>query len=624
MSDFDIFKSSIVRIFKKKEEKNFVIGTGFFISQQHFLTCAHVIKEALDLDFSDLRQVKQVPQESITFDFPFYQLNEPLTAKVIFWNPCSSEKITDAQWGEDVACLEIQENLPLQIQPIKLESSDNIDGHNLKIYGFPEQAGKKGMSAEGILKGRIAEGWIELQPTEKRAITGGFSGAPIWRIWDVDKSKCVGMTVASSRKEEDELAFGISNEVLINDCLKFVELYSLLKTETQDLKSIIKETYLKVRPQFWSDSNPKEIYEIVPILNYLHNMPQTNQGEIPLDKFVVNLVANLGLNNPISLKLKEWGKNNINNFETLVDKEIEINQAQPNKKQGYIVLVIHPSIGNKRKYIISGLVITKNLVSNLSNQKQEIVLEEKLGLEIENEEELLNIEKVEKTLENIVEDLIIKSKDYILSLEEKPNLVCFLPRKLLTESINNFKVTYPNDDDEEEDDNEEKITLGIYLSVIVRSYQRLAKKYKNQDKLAQWKAKWSTLSNNCSGCCSNVFTLDDGLDYDNYEQIYATLIGNEIKGLMLTKNPSNSLLKFINNELIPACIWVRNNYNDPNLKEELKEVLKCSISELPTKMTEKHREAINKFPKSPEKHLGHHLSLLLDDPNLLPTKINYS
>ena len=611
MSSFDDYQCSIARIYN---QNNIVIGTGFFIFSKYLLTCAHVVKDALDLEIDDLIKV---PLESIKIDLPCSQFNQTLTAKVIFLNPCLKEKITDAQRGEDIACLEIESNLSLPINPIKLTTLDDISNHPFKIYGFPEKAGSKGMSAEGKIKGNIAEGWLELEPLQQRPITGGFSGSP---VWDTSAKRFIGMTVASNQDQDDEgkivnVAFAISNHVLIDYCLKLVELYSFFQTESQEIITIIKEIYTQIAPSDWQNK-PESILSILQDLN---NMPSLNNDNFsPLHQFVIDLILHRKCSNNLKNNLQEWGKNNIDDFDNQIhQREQVIKQQEKYQNQTYLILIIHPSTKGSKKFIISGSVIIEKI--SLSSNKREVEKEEKFDLEIEQQEELLDINQLEDKLESIIQDLIKKSEDYLYGLERKPTLVCFLPRKLMTKSINNFQVVIPSDD--EEDDELISKPLGTYCPVIIRSYQRLnifGKEYLNKDK---WMTNWSNLQ---SQSCCQLFMDDQKLNYENSQQIEATLNLNRPKALKLSKNPNNAILKFIHEEGIPACLWIRNNYQVENLEEEFSFILSCSINSLSHKIMKKHLQAISENCECPEKHIGHHLSLMLEDPYLLPTTINYS
>jgi hypothetical protein len=54
--------------------------------------------------------------------------------------------------------------------------------------------------------------------------------------------------------------------------------------------------------------------------------------------------------------------------------------------------------------------------------------------------------------------------------------------------------------------------------------------------------------------------------------------------------------------------------------EQVDGLLTCCIEEVIEKVTEKRREAL----QNQDSHIGHHISLLWEDPNRLPPDIYYS
>ncbi len=614
MNSFDDYLCSIARIYDNNDS---VIGTGFLISSKYLLTCCHVIKDALDLHIDDLIQI---PSKSINFDLPCSEFNQAFTAKVIFWNPCLKEYITNAQRGEDIACLEIQQSVSLLINPIKLTPLDSISEHQFKIYGFPETAGIKGMSAKGKIKQRIAEGWLELQPDSDRPITGGFSGSP---VWDISTKRFVGMTVASNQDSDDEgkivnVAFTISNDVLINYCLKFVNLYSIFPPQSVKLIELYQTIFNRIKPPDWY----QQPNSILAILQQLNDMPPTNDNISPLEQFVVDLTVQTECPDSLKESLKNWGKTNIYSWQTSFllaqEKQKQIKkEEQKYNQQVYFLLLVYPTSPKIPKYNILGKVIVEN--GQRLSDKIAIEEEKTLDLEIQKEGQL-SIDDIQNKLESIIQDLILKAEDYLYNLEKKPKLVCFLPlNKLKPEfiNINNFSIIMPSDYEDED----EKIILGLEFQVIIRSYRRLNlfnKKYKNEDK---WKRKWKKLQTKSR--CDCCFCCDGELDYEDLNQIKATFDFRKPEGLTLSKHPSNKILKYIYDEGIPVCIWVRNNYQNDNIKRDFADILIVSIDDISTKIMEKHHEAI-RLKKCFDEHIGHHLSLMLEDPFLLPTTINYS
>lgn len=217
--DFQTFKSAITRIYNSNEA---VVGAGFLVSSQYLLTCAHVVTAALGLP----KETTTVPMDSIKLDFPLTEPGKILEAKVDFWRPYQSEKITSPNQIGDLAGLKLQSEIPDNVQPIHLISSENVFDHPFRIYGFPT-GHRHGIWADGVFKDTLANGWVQVQGTDTQGhrVQPGFSGAP---IWDNSENGVVGMVVAAETNETRQVAFLLPTKVLISAWLELSTLQSPL------------------------------------------------------------------------------------------------------------------------------------------------------------------------------------------------------------------------------------------------------------------------------------------------------------------------------------------------------------------------------------------------------------
>ena len=97
----------------------------------------------------------------------------------------------------DIAGLETLEELPAEVEPASLYVTDDLWGHRIQAFGFPDKY-PGGTWADSKLRGANTFGWIEIVDPE---ITGyyvqqGFSGGP---VWDADLQCCVGIVVAADK-----------------------------------------------------------------------------------------------------------------------------------------------------------------------------------------------------------------------------------------------------------------------------------------------------------------------------------------------------------------------------------------------------------------------------------------
>jgi formylglycine-generating enzyme required for sulfatase activity len=196
-------ESSVVRIYSKSGK---VIGAGFLVSSKYILTCAHVVTDALGIS----RTTQEQPDGVMNLDFPLLAAKQLFAAKVIFWQP-----VNPNQESEDIAGLELETALPDTAQPAQLVTSEDLWGHRFRVLGFPTGQ-PNGVSASGVLRGRIANGWVQVEDVKQPGyrLEPGFSGAP---VWDEELKGVAGMAVAAEINRVDvKAAFIIPTSILVS------------------------------------------------------------------------------------------------------------------------------------------------------------------------------------------------------------------------------------------------------------------------------------------------------------------------------------------------------------------------------------------------------------------------
>jgi hypothetical protein len=115
-------------------------------------------------------------------------------------------------------------------------------------------------------------------------------------------------------------------------------------------------------------------------------------------------------------------------------------------------------------------------------------------------------------------------------------------------------------------------------------------------------------------------------DETNMRSLFHELRDEHVVGLYLTKPPKQTdkedFFALMLRSAIPVAFWPRNNLKTLDDQFELEKILQCQVQKLPAVI---QRERLNSsIQLNAENHLGHHISLLWEDPNLLPPNINYS
>jgi Trypsin-like peptidase domain len=195
--------SSLVCI---RKETGDVVGAGFLVDEQHILTCAHVVAEALE--WSGGESSPEPPQELIHFDFPLLDHSTMLTAQVVFWQSAR------ADWnGGDISGLQLLTDAPIGAEAARFALAEDVWDHDFRAFGFPSGQ-DNGVWATGRLLDRQASNWIQIEDNKTGgfAVMPGFSGGA---VWDEQLGGVVGMVVASIVQPGTKGAFVIPLDVLL-------------------------------------------------------------------------------------------------------------------------------------------------------------------------------------------------------------------------------------------------------------------------------------------------------------------------------------------------------------------------------------------------------------------------
>jgi hypothetical protein len=167
-----------------------VVGSGFLVSKNMVLTCAHVAAKALDSD------------SRVKMDLPLSTSAAPFFGKVILQDEAN-----------DIAAIEVKDGLPAEAAPVPLILADQLWEHRFRTLGFP--AGhENGTWVSGVLRDRTGTGWLQIEADKQHGyrVQPGFSGSP---VWDEELNAVVGMVVAAEKDEKIKAAFCIPTNILI-------------------------------------------------------------------------------------------------------------------------------------------------------------------------------------------------------------------------------------------------------------------------------------------------------------------------------------------------------------------------------------------------------------------------
>jgi hypothetical protein len=574
------YEYGIVRLFWGDK----VVGTGFLIQSKYLITCAHVVAACFG-EISE-KPLEEPPGLDVEIDFPYIKPIQKLNAKVCLW-----------QSKKDIACLEIQSDLPQGLKPVVLRPSSTEEylDHPFYVFGFPENFSETGISSSGRLQREIAQNeWIVMKAEDNLGypILPGFSGSP---VWDLELQGVVGMTVArDGENEEARIGFMIPYEQL-KPVFDAIALFSLLLPEETKLSPHWKNAYQLVETSNIHEATPKTLQEaIIKVLD----MTDRN-GYRAIAQFVGYFALQaLGLDIP---KIREWLERQdiINVSELLQNIGQRLPQHTQQKGSPHLLFCVETD-HNSDRFNVRAYLIKDS--SNLTEQIQIKAPEEILLKSPENKASFTQLEEI---LQNCLEECVELINDANQSANMRVEI--FLPiDKLKLKEVYHWTAIakseyepYPQ-------------PVACRYQQVLRLSERLNPQIHTNQMRDSWTKKWDALQKiQCqSPCTSFVSEMDTNGKLRTIKDLIISLRQKESTGLilhrMLSSITEDNPLPILIGTGVPIAIWL-----DPNCFNR-NEVLSVCPQDLPRTVQSKHEAAYN------ADECGASIGLVWEDPHLIP------
>lgn len=590
-------KTAVARIYRG----NTVVGAGFWVEGGYLLTCAHVIRDALALKAGELAL-----GQTVTINFPFLSLSQKLTAEVLIYHYDKSEDTPD----EDIAGLRVIDPLPAEVCPAKVVGSYQFR-NPYQVLGFPKGRAK-GISSYGQLLEELPNGLVQMEDTkaEGLAILPGFSGTP---VWDEVSGAVVGMVVAREKDQpEAKIGFMVPGRRLlaVRRELESLGLLALLTHASDALADAIKLAYCLCCPQGWQ--MPKSLEE------KLASLQDVKQGDRPFEAIhqFVGLLSLPDLNSDTDLRerLQDWIQQRMRNAQPLLD------EAQRLLDQHYATqvtdapshLLIHVEDESTEARSVSALFVR--------DASQYVISSGRGGEPVLAPGQDPFYEKVTlATLPALVQACLDEVLD---QAPQRLMLHLILPLAWLPQDCDRWPLMESSGHDVLALLDE--IRLGERFCCAVRITERLnpalLKRFREP-----WQDKWQRLESLRSGDLCTAFVVGDGVAPG--PELRAKLNAPNRVGLKLSTVCDEGQYPKLFATLIatgtPIALWLRSDQFADTVAAatDLDGLLNCRISTLPEVIKQCRSDAL---AMAEDAHIGHHLSFLLDDPNLIPPSTQLS
>jgi uncharacterized protein (DUF697 family) len=220
--------SSVVRV---RDATGSAVGAGFLVDQRHIVTCAHVVRRALDI-----AQDEEISGERhVTVEFPFLR-SGPISMQT------TVQRLPDASAEpRDIAGLSLDGQPPEDADPVRLVTAHPLWGHPFRVVGFPSGYQERGQWASGYLRELVGGDWLQIEGDRNGGarVRQGFSGAP---VWDEHLMGTAGMVVAADREDRDRVAYMIPASSLVQGWSEVLAAQSIPPCPYRGLRAFSEDT----------------------------------------------------------------------------------------------------------------------------------------------------------------------------------------------------------------------------------------------------------------------------------------------------------------------------------------------------------------------------------------------
>ncbi|KOP23034.1 hypothetical protein AMR41_28240 [Hapalosiphon sp. MRB220] len=584
------YEKAIARIFLLKEDKTeHVIGTGFLIAPGYVLTCTHVVLQANNVAQDDFTkdEYKNPPKAEISLDFPVLASGQKINAEVVLWLPYNLE-------NGDVAVLKLLTPYPQEAKPMPLVEvlCAEVENDKHSVYGFGKsQTG--GRSDAYRPKANVAGGRFQLckygDPNDE-TIQPGFSGAPVWN----DSRQCViGMvaTATVANEGQQNTAYAIPTKQL-QTILKKVNAFCLHDILTQSLNACSDDNKRHLLPIAINTAlrhcNPKGgdrslEQQLVDLID--RPPPPGWEAEGRLVYFVMMLASMKDTPTSALKELEAWVERCGHKFSDLfvrIHDEMRQKKVVLSNECECLMVAVEPVETSRDKLRVSLWAIPNLETYNPDKPPMPVILEEELSRQ-----------ELPKFVRKKIRDKFRK--------QPTPTIHLFVPRILFGDD---FEMLRSSD---------LGAVLGSEYPFVVRTNLKTHPIgcYYYDD----WHEKWKQIEKAFKNkTCEVAKFIDCSLPAEDLipelEKTCAVILQNcDSVGSWFDSLEEETAL--------PVALWSRN----PQFQDQLANVSDCIFKDLPDRI---HQERKKAHKSKIELLLGHHLSLLWEDPKIVPPDMQFN
>jgi|GEM_PF-2509847 len=623
------YLAGIARVCSQSARGNTVVGVAFFVADGYLMTCAHVVGKALQCS-KKWQQIsaEEILGQEVVLEFLREGLPwEVRAAKVIFWRFNANFPKSD----NDIAVLKLPGKMPEGFQPLPLDARKDYADKAFKVVGFPRNV-DIGVPASGRIEGDTYDpaGRVQVQGTDEQgyAIEPGFSGSPVW------SPNCgnaiVGMTVARDQEREAAKVGFMLPVLRLKRALEQVDIESLidiLSPYAETKRTEIQRAYRAVvgdRLSHYPLSTQREpISALRDNLAHLASLPTPGEtSTTSLHRFAAYLsLLESAFPESLTTQLKAWLALRIDELRMLLDDVREIlavGNDEKNQLPSPHLLVwvrVSPDYRSQGRYLIGAQLIRDPGHYDARSGVGGAALNSPKVFRDPNKGDTVALSDLEK----IVQKCLVECSSHNL---KELTLELFLPLNLLDTEAEHWSEQaideLPPSFQEILGEPEDFLPVGVQYRVVLRMTERIEKNL--AIRRGQWQAKWSDLLVAVERGQTAGETLTPGQN-QNFKTIAAKAdcLGMHLVAGLADKERQNRFV-YLAYGAAPVALWLRRPVPKTRYRQHFNRLLTQPIGEIASTVREERRKAYEKFPKlkDRDRHFGHHLALIWENPYLVP------
>ncbi|MBD2267896.1 hypothetical protein H6F62_03665 [Anabaena sp. FACHB-1391] len=368
-----------------------------------------------------------------------------------------------------------------------------------------------------------------------------------------------------------------------------LELIEILNNDFEANKKIYIRTYqASKRKNLIEEKQPENMEDIIKNLNTFQDYYYNYM------KFVVYLIETedqQSLDENIRDQLTTWLNDNVKqDIRSKLSEERTTERIQQRELNPCILVKI---ISEDQGYVVCAWLIENN---NLDDRNSGSVCHTPMINDYKADN---NLTGVEGMVRKLIQQCIT------ITNNEPQEIHIFLPLKLMNHPVDCWKMY-----------EDERETIGEKYQIFIRCSEGLIGK---NPRVIAWQKKGKLISENLSQRANEIFFMAVDTKVETLEKKLKMENARAAKIIPVFQNnlPGEILWK----AAVPLALWVRQELSGIDNRTVLDELINdFDLKELPEKVRLKRLDAMDQNPE--ENHVGRHLCLLWDDPNLLPPQQN--